>query len=268
MTSGLPPTVLAASETAIQIVALALFLAAASLTLFWARQMDVVMPMPGGWNMAMIWTPMDGQSQFWAMAMFSLMWLAMMIAMMLPSTWPTVLLYRRLVLARSEPQPHALLALNVGAYFSVWLAVGVAAYVVGSAIATEAMRSEAFSRLVPTAAGAALVVAGAYQLSPWKSACLRRCRDLIAWVSDYGVSGPRGALRVGLHHWFYCVACCSSLMLMQLMVGVMNLVAMVAITATIALEKLTVRGEIVARGVGIAMIVLGLGSMVRAALAF
>jgi predicted metal-binding membrane protein len=101
-----------------------------------------------------------------------------------------------------------------------------------------AMRYRAVSVAVPPATAAALIAAGAYQLTPWKSACLEHCRDPMALVANHLERGRSGALRLGLHHGVYCAACCWALMVIQLVLGVMNLGVMIVVAAAITLEKL------------------------------
>lgn len=245
--------------------ALLIFLASAAVTLSSARMMAGAMPMPGGWAMSMAWMRMPGQGWLGAAAMFAAMWVAMMIAMMLPSSLPMLLLYRRVVRFRGEPHADALTWLMAGAYFLVWTLFGIAAYGSGMTIANAAMRFPSISRLVPIAAGVALVVAGLYQLTRWKSACLTHCRDPLELVAHYLHRGWRGALALGVHHGLFCTGCCWALMVMQLVMGVMHLGAMVAVAAVIALEKLVPRGELIARIVGIASLLAGIVTLVRAA---
>ncbi|HKU24809.1 MAG TPA: DUF2182 domain-containing protein, partial [Candidatus Sulfotelmatobacter sp.] len=121
-----------------------------------------------------------------------------------------------------------------------------------------AMHSAAFSRALPFAGGLALCVAGIYQLSPWKSACLRHCRDPLTLISHHLRRGHLGALRVGIYHGAFCAACCWALMLVQLVLGVMNLIVMVTIAVVIAVEKLLPQGEWLARAVGLATILAGI----------
>jgi predicted metal-binding membrane protein len=215
------------------------------------------MPMPGGWTMGMVWMPMANQSRLGAGAMFATMWLIMMIAMMLPSSFPMLLLYRAVVRFRSEPHPDALVWIMAAGYFVVWTLFGVTAYVAGSAIAGAAMRSPSVSRAIPLAAGLALVIAGGYQLTPWKAACLSHCRDPLSLVGTHVDREWRGAVALDMHHGQFCTGCCWALMLMQLVIGVMNLGAMAAIAIVIALEKLLARGPLVARVVGIASLATG-----------
>ena len=244
-----------ASSRAPYIVALFIFVCAAGGTLYFNKSMSGGMPMRGNWTMSMMWMPMGGQ--FKSAATFTAMWLAMMVAMMLPSTMPIVLLYRRAAAFRGQSHlGQAIFALG-GAYFLVWTLFGIAVYFVGVSIARAAMRSDAFSRLLPLAGGIALCTAGIYQLTPWKSACLKHCRDPLALVAHHLDGGRFGALRLGIHHGAFCVACCWALMLIQLVLGVMSLGVMVAVAIVIALEKLVPRGEWVARAAGVATIAAG-----------
>lgn len=237
--------------------ALVVFAIAAALTLSSVRMSSGAMPMPGGWTMAMAWMRMPGQTWLGTGAMFAGMWLAMMVAMMLPSSLPMLLLYRRVIAFRGERHTTLLTLLMASGYFLVWTLFGVIAYAIGVSIADGAMRSPAFSALVPAGAGAALVVAGIYQLTPWKSACLKHCRDPLELVASHLHPGWRGAVALGVHHGLFCTGCCWALMVMQLVMGVMNLGAMAAIATVIALEKLVARGQLVARVVGCASIAMG-----------
>lgn len=238
------------------IIALLLFLCAAGVTLYFYYSMSNGMPMPGNWTMSMMWMPMGGELA--AAAIFTLMWLAMMIAMMLPSAMPMLILYRRAaVLYGEEHLGQVMFVLGAG-YFFVWTIFGVIAYVIGVLITRGAMHSAAFSRALPFADGLALCAAGLYQLSPWKSACLKHCRDPLTLILHHPQRGRFGALRVGIHHGALCVACCWGLMLIQLVLGVMNLIVMVAVAVVIALEKLVPRGMWLARATGLAAIAAGL----------
>ncbi len=100
-------------------------------------------------------------------------------------------------------------------------------------------------------------MAGIFQLTPWKTACLKHCRDPLLLVAHHLHGGWRGALRLGLHHGAFCAACCWALMLIQLALGVMNIAVMVLVAVIIALEKLLPRGELFARVTGLAAILGG-----------
>jgi predicted metal-binding membrane protein len=227
------------------------------------RAMAGSMPMPGGWAMSMAWMPMPGQTALGAALMFLGMWEVMMIAMMLPSAMPMVLLHRRVRLVRAPAgervAPETVLLCG---YFAVWLLFGVIAYLGGVVLATAAMRSPAVSRAVPAATGLALVVSGVWQCTPWKLRCLAHCRSPLSFVAQGWRPGWRGAFRLGLHHGAYCAACCWALMAMQLAVGVMNLAAMVGIALVIFVEKVWRRGDRLATAVGVVAIVAGAAQLV------
>jgi predicted metal-binding membrane protein len=115
---------------------------------------------------------------------------------------------------------------------------------------------------LPTGAGTALAavvfaVNGVYQLTPLKDRCLARCRSPIGLMLRYtSYPGPSRDLRAGAHHGAFCLGCCWSLMVLLAAFGVMNLWAMVALTAVITTEKLAPAGHLVARAVGVASIAL------------
>jgi predicted metal-binding membrane protein len=223
------------------------------------------MRMPGGWTMPMMWMVMPGESVWKTAWMFLLMWQAMMLAMMLPSTWPMLELYRRVAIFR-ELAHASLGTLTVAAgYFGVWLGFGVVAFGAGFGISTWAMHSEKISRLVPLSAGLALVLAGIYQLSPLKQACLKHCREPVLYLSHEWRPGLRGAFRLGLHHGAFCAACCWALMLIQMILGVMNLAVMIVIAAIIGTEKLWNRGPVLSRAVGVCTIVAGFSVIITSA---
>jgi predicted metal-binding membrane protein len=262
------PSARAVSIQSFHAGALIVFAIAVALTLSSARMMNGAMPMAGGWTMAMAWMRMPGQTWLGGAAMFAGMWLTMMVAMMLPSSLPMLLLYRRVIAFRGERHPAVLIWMMASAYFVVWTLFGVIAYGAGVSIAAGAMVSPRFSAVIPAAAGAALVAAGIYQLTAWKSACLEHCRDPLEIVASHLHPGWRGAIALGVHHGLFCTGCCWALMVMQLVMGVMNLGAMALIAAVIALEKLLPRGPLVARAAGIAAIAAGAITMLRAGFAF
>lgn len=254
------------SERLIYVSALLSFAVAGAITIYFNRTMADTMHMPGGWNMSMMWMTMPGQSRFAAASLFAGMWLAMMIAMMLPSTLPMLLLYRRAIVFAEEPWAGVQTFVLAAGYFLVWALFGFVVYAAGLAIAHAAMKSLAMSRVLPFGAAIALILAGSYQLTPWKSACLKHCRSPLEAVAHHLGGGPLGALRLGLHHGALCAACCWALMLIQIVLGIMNLAVMVAVALIIAFEKLLTRGEIIARVTGAIAILAGLLQAVTSAI--
>jgi predicted metal-binding membrane protein len=168
-------------------------------------------------------------------------WTVMMAAMMLPSTSPLVLLYARQSTAMSS-------ALLTAGYVAVWAGVGLAAYGVD-------MRLPDPSNGV---VGAVLIGAGLYQLTPLKTACLKRCRNPADFLVTHWRRGRVGALRLGVEHGAYCVGCCWALMGVLIVVGSMSLAWVVAIALVVAGEKLLPAGQLFGRLGGVGLLVAGI----------
>jgi predicted metal-binding membrane protein len=168
-------------------------------------------------------------------------WTVMMAAMMLPSTSPLVLLYAK----RSTAAHSALLTTG---YLLVWAAIGLAAYEV-------AMRlPDPGDRVV----GAVLIGAGLYQLTPLKTACLKRCRNPVDFLVTHWHPGGVGALRLGLEHGAFCVGCCWALMGVLIVAGSMSLAWVVAIALVVAGEKLLPAGQLLGRLGGVGLLIAGI----------
>ncbi|MER6080490.1 DUF2182 domain-containing protein [Streptomyces sp. NPDC001833] len=181
---------------------------------------------------------------------FLAVWTLMMAAMMLPGTAPVAALYARTITVHRTPR---MIAFTV-AYLLVWAAAGLPAY----ALAAGLGRAGGLPAAMGTAVAAAVfVVGGVYQLTPLKDRCLAKCRSPVGQMLRYAsYPGRSRDLRAGTHHGAFCLGCCWSLMVLLTAFGVMNLWAMVVLTAVITAEKLAPAGHLVARAVGIASIAL------------
>jgi len=204
---------------------------------------------------------MGGQTGGFAqsLALTGLMWWTMMIGMMVPSAAPMILLFgsvqRRQLAAES---PKLRVALFTAGYLAIWGAFSVAA--AGAQLALTKLALLAPLDLTVTAwLGAVLVaLAGVYQLTPLKNACLRRCRSPAEFLSSHWRRGNPGAFRMGIDHGVYCVGCCWLLMSLLFVVGVMNLVWVAVIAAFVLIEKLVPQGETTAKINGVALLALAL----------
>jgi predicted metal-binding membrane protein len=239
------------------------FAASAAGTIYFCRSMSGGMEMPGGWTMSMMWMRMPGQTWSAAAAMFLLAWLAMMVAMMLPSALPMLLNYRRSLITPNPTRAGFLLMLAAGGYFFVWLAVGAVVYTTGVILALAEMRSSDFSRVVPLLSGATLAFAGCIQFTSWKMAALRQCRCPEDSLVSLAHGKSREAWRHGLSQGAACAACCSGLMLTMVALGAMNLTVMTIVASLIAMEKLLPKPEMVVRISGIAAVGVGLFMMAQ-----
>ena len=192
-----------------------------------------------------------------------LRWLVMMVAMMLPSLIPMLLRYRRSVRGAAGMHLHGLTALVAVGYFVIWAVVGTAAYAAGAGVMALEMRWEKVAQWLPAAAGMVLLLAGGMQFTSWKARQLALCRE------GSGCDCPPapnalGALRHGLRLGVRCSLCCGSLMLALIAIGMMDLVAMAAVTLAISAERLAPAPLRVARVAGVAIVVAGLLTIARA----
>ena len=109
-----------------------------------------------------------------------------------------------------------------------------------------------------------LVLAGAYQLTPLKNACLRACRSPLGFVGTHRLGGgSSAAARAGITHGLYCLGNGWAMVAVLAVLGLMNLLWMAAFSVVIFLEKTWRYGVLVSRIVGAACVILGLAIIVR-----
>ena len=166
------------------------------------------------------------------------MWALMMMAMMLPSAAPMILLHARI--DRGTPaqraRDNALFAL---CYLLVWaLFAALAAAAQAALIDSGVLASASLALGHRGLAAALLLAAAAWQLTPAKAACLEQCQSPVQFVRRYWRQGPVGAVRLGLAHGVYCLGCCWGLMLLLFVGGVMNLAWVALLAAVVFAEKL------------------------------
>jgi predicted metal-binding membrane protein len=188
-------------------------------------------------------------------------WVVMMAAMMFPSVAPTVLMYDRLREGHRTKgrgaAPDAT-AIFVAGYLLVWTAAGLLAYgllEVGRQIDPAFLAWDEAGRWVT---GGVIVAAGLYQLTPWKHACLVKCRSPMMFLAERWRHGRAGALELGARHGAWCLGCCWALMAALFAVGIMSIGWMAVIAAFIAGEKLLPRPVAVRHLVAVALLALGL----------
>lgn len=187
---------------------------------------------------------------------FLAMWATMMAAMMLPAVAPTALAH--LAVARKRADGVLSTAAFVVAYLAVWATVGIVPFFAYAAF-MQVGEEAAHSRWLPALAGAILVAAGAYQFTGWKTVCLDKCKSPFAFIVAHDFDGGvSSALRAGAAHGAYCVGCCLPLFAVLLVVGLMNLLWMVALFLIVLVERNWKHGLSVARAAGAALIVLGI----------
>lgn len=196
----------------------------------------------------------------WRAADFALtftMWGVMMVGMMGPSAAPVLLLFAAAHARRAERGAPAVVLLFGLGYLTMWLGFSAFATLAQWALHQAALLSSTMAVTSPRLAGALLVAAGVYQLTPLKNACLAHCQTPIGFLMSHWRDGPSGAFRMGLGHGLYCLGCCWALMAVLFVVGVMNLAWVGVLTVFILLERVGRIGARVARVGGAAMVGLG-----------
>lgn len=209
-----------------------------------------------------VWTP--GYA-----VMMTAMWFVMMIAMMLPSAAPMMMIYTR-VYAQGQAQGQIAgssipIASFAAGYLLCWLAFSVLAtalqYVLEHAGLVDGMWMWSLSRALT---GGLLVLAGLYQFSSLKRACLNHCRSPASFLSQNWRPGRSGAFRLGLVHGAYCLGCCWVLMLLLFAGGVMNLVWIAGLSILVLIEKLGPFGARLTAPIGVLLMAAGLAVAVSA----
>ncbi|WP_323741027.1 DUF2182 domain-containing protein [Caenimonas koreensis] len=222
-------------------------------------------PMPGGWLVSTMWTPVCGQGWADTAACFIGMWSAMMVVMMLPSIAPVLWRARQAWRDRGQRCAGALVAMMAAGYFGVCVATGAGIFVLVAALVEAAMQFPALARAAPVWFAAVVLLAGGYQFTAAKSRELAGCRPTTCDVPQ-GTSTWRclAALRHGMRLGGRCTRACAGLTAILLVVGVMDWRAMAVVGAAITAERLAPQGERVAWVVGALSLVAGVYLMTHA----
>lgn len=208
------------------IVAAAL-VAAILLAWVWLLRTDAAMA-----GMAAHAMPVEPWSAGYLLPAFT-MWALMMVAMMLPSAAPMILLHARL-----SGGGAARTIVFASSYLLVWTGFSALAALLQAALLDlDLVSAMALRAGEPALAAALLAAAAAYQLSGAKAACLDQCRSPIQFILRYRSPGLDGAIRLGLAHGLYCLGCCWALMLLLFVGGVMNLAFVAALALLVLAEK-------------------------------
>jgi predicted metal-binding membrane protein len=196
-----------------------------------------------------------GTLGFWVTA-----WIVMMGAMMFPSIAPMVVMYARIQegkRAKGERSPSGATAAFVGGYLLTWSLAGLAGYAIVRLGHQLSPGFLAWDQAGPYVAGAVILAAAIYQLTPLKDVCLSRCRSPFAFIFMAWKPGRIGAFRMGIEHGGWCVGCCWALMATLIALGVMSVGWMALVAALIAVEKLLPWKAVANRFVAILLALLG-----------
>jgi len=186
------------------------------------------------------------------------MWSVMMVAMMLPSAAPVTLLVANIARKRAPSGGiGAATVLFVAGYLAVWIAFSALATALQWALDEAGLLSDTMALANRVVAGATLIVAGVYQWTPLKEACLRHCRSPMDFLLFHWRQGRVGALVSGIGHGAYCLGCCWMLMALLFVGGIMNLIWIAAIALLVLIEKTFPGGRWLARATGAILVIWG-----------
>ncbi len=202
--------------------------------------MDVDTWLPNTWwmpPMHNIWSSND----FYQLV---IMWAIMMVAMMSPSIIPTVLMFATVNKAKQKNNlQYTPTYIFYFGYLIAWVLFSIAISIIQYPLHQINLMNPLMASMNNYFSALVFILAGIYQLTPYKNACLDKCRSPLSLVMSKWKDGNIGALRMGVGHGFYCVFCCWFLMAILLVAGVMNLYFVVALTIFVLLEKLILTPE-------------------------
>jgi predicted metal-binding membrane protein len=217
----------------------------------------------GGSDVAMAMAPMAWTSGYAVLMFF--MWWIMMVAMMLPSASPMILLFARFNRTQREKgAPYVPTGVFALGYLLVWAGFSLVAVGAQWALERTGLLSSMMASTSVILGGGLLIAAGVYQLTPLKYACLKHCRAPLLFISQHWRPGSRGALRMGVEHGAFCTGCCWFLMALLFYGGIMNLFWIIGLALYVLLEKVAPAGHWIGRTAGMGLVAWG-GALLLAA---
>ncbi len=193
-----------------------------------------------------------------------LMWAEMMVAMMIPSAAPMILTFAMVNRKRREQErPFVPTGIFLLGYLVVWIGFSALAAVAQWILHAKALLSPMMVSTSPILGGVILIVAGIFQWTPLKNACLKHCRSPLSFLMTDWREGKWGALFMGLKHGAYCTGCCWFLMALLFVAGVMNVWWIAIIAVFVLLEKVVPRGLWLGKIAGVLLAGWGVWMMAR-----
>ncbi len=216
--------------------------------------MAPVMRMPDGADME---NANIGWSAGYAVLMFAMWWI-MMMAMMLPAAAPMILLFaaaNRNTASQSSPAVPTFVF--VAGYLLTWGFFSLFATGAQWLLSTRDLLDPMMRMTSTMLSGALLIIAGIYQFTSIKNACLRHCRSPMAFVMGYWIPGRYGALKMGMQHGVFCLGCCWFLMGLLFFGGVMSIAWIGGLAVYVLIEKLAPHGHLLGKIGGAVLIAWG-----------
>jgi predicted metal-binding membrane protein len=190
------------------------------------------------------------------------MWAVMMVAMMAPTAAPMVLTFAAVNRRRQSQRPYVSASFFLMGYLLAWTIFSALATVAQRFLHGVALLSPSMVSTSALLGAAILIVAGVFQLTPLKHACLAHCRTPLSFIMNEWREGAGGALWMGVKHGVYCLGCCWILMLLLFVTGVMNLIWVGVITAFVMIERIAPGVKWISRVAGVGLIAWGMWLLV------
>ena len=146
------------------------------------------------------------------------------------------------------------MAAFLGGYALVWSAFGLAAFGADAGLHAVINSSPWLESHDWWIGGSVLALAGAFQFTSLKDACLDKCRHPAQFMMRYYERGPAGGMRLGMRHGAFCVGCCWALMLVMFAAGVASLIWMALLTGVMIHEKTRPAGARAVPVTGVALL--------------
>lgn len=228
------------------------------------------------WDMRSVMGAMDAgsmgagmvtaQTRSWGIVDFSLtfvMWAVMMVAMMVPTAAPIILVFATVNRRRREQQkPFVHTSVFLAGYVVIWSSFAAAASLAQWGLHAGSLLSPMMVSTSPFLGGGLLVIAGVFQWSRLKYVCLTQCRTPLGFIMAEWRDGTGGALKMGLRHGVYCLGCCWVLMALLFVLGVMNLLWIAALAGFVLVEKVAPAGHWIGKFTGVLLVAWGLWMIV------
>lgn len=186
-------------------------------------------------------------------ASLAAMWGVMMIAMMVPSAAPMILVFAAVNRRRGRGVSTWIF---LSGYVLIWSSFSVLAAALQATLHNLALLSSDMSIISPLVSGVLISAAGVYQLSSLKKSCLGKCAGPLDFVMTNWREGRVGALVMGIHHGLYCLGCCWVLMGLLFVTGIMNMIWVAVIASFIFAEKIFLPGRM-SSAAGLILVALG-----------
>ena len=205
----------------------------------------LAMPMTSNWN-------------FNDLIVMTLMWIVMMFAMMMPTTFNFLLIFNQMRSnMKTHHSPKTELAILATTYFLLWTLFSIAAvslqYILHNANIVDMMGIIKNNNI----AASLILFAGIYQFTNLKNICLEKCRNPLSFIMGTKINGMGSIVKIGLSNGIFCIGCCWVLMLLLFVNGVMNLLWVLIITIAVLAEKIFPYGNIISKLFGVGLISWG-----------